>query len=391
MNCPACRATNRAGARSCKRCSEALPPNCAACGSPVSDGVELCVNCRTERVPAAMGVDLEDDDGELLDESELVEEPPRYPFTPRFVGRKVPLARLLGLVDEVATRSEVGFVAVTGPAGVGKTRLADELQEQLRTLHPNYRVLRAVCGGPGAPPFAAFERLLRQRFAITAATPAGEGRARITAGVTELIPAPRGTEIAHLIAHLAGLTSIDSPLIERLADTPAQLEARTFIALRRFLAADAIRAPIVLILDDAERAAPETVNLVHYLSAGLNSAAVMLLCVARPSLFETHSSFGDGDAPLTRVELGPLDDDEAAELFAELCRPAGEPPADPCVTRASGSRAFRARSPSWCAICSRSTPSCSRARRGASIPIGCSTRPRRCPTIWPAWSSSVCA
>jgi tetratricopeptide (TPR) repeat protein len=209
---------------------------------------------------------------------------------------------------------------------VGKTRLADELAARLRAHNPEYRVLTAVCGGPGAPPYAAFRRLLRRRFDITATTALSDGRARITAGVTELIPAPRGIEIAHLLAHLVGVPFNDSPVIGPLADTPTQLEARTFIALRRFLAADAMRAPIVLILDDAERAAPETVNLVHYLAAGLSSAAVMLLCVARPSLFEAHPSFGEGDMPLLRIELGPLEADEAGELFAELCRPAGAPP-----------------------------------------------------------------
>jgi hypothetical protein len=277
MKCEACGTSNRAGSRACKKCSQALPPSCVACGAPVAEGEELCINCRTERVPAALGAELYDEDAELLDEDALVEEPPRYPMTPRFVGRKLPLARLLGLVDEVATRSEVGFVALTGPAGIGKTRLADELAQQLGSLHPAYRVLGASCGGPGAPPFAAFERLLRRRFDIHAGTSPADARARITAGVTEMIPAPRGTEIAHLVAHLAGLPYPESAVVKPLADSPAQLEARMFIALRRFLAADAMRAPMVLILDDVERAAPETVNLVHYLTAGLGSAAVMLL------------------------------------------------------------------------------------------------------------------
>jgi tetratricopeptide (TPR) repeat protein len=326
MNCPACGVSARAGARACKKCGAALPPSCVACGSPVAEGVELCIACRTERVPAALGADLHDDDAELLDENELVEEPARYPITPRFVGRKVPIARLMGLVQEVATRNEVGFVALTGPAGVGKTRLAEELQQELAVLHPGHRVHYAVCGGPGAPPFAAFERLLRERFNLPAHISPADGRARITAGVTELIPAPRGTEIAQLIAHLVGLGDPRSPALEPLADTPAQLEGRIFIALRRFLAADAMRAPVVIILDDAERAAPETINLAHYLAAGLGSAAVMLLCVARPSLFEAHPSFGEGDMPLVRIELGPLDDAEAEELFTELCRPAGTPP-----------------------------------------------------------------
>ena len=46
-------------------------------------------------------------------------------------------------------------------------------------------------------------------------------------------------EVTHLIAQLIGVPYPDSPVVEPLAETPAQLEARTFIALKRLLAADA--------------------------------------------------------------------------------------------------------------------------------------------------------
>src|SRR5262249_44141535 len=137
----------------------------------------------------------------------------------------------------------------------------------------------------------------------------------------------RAMEIAHLLAQLLGGPYPDSPVVVPLAETPAQLEARTFIALKRLLAADAAKTPLVIAIDDVERGSPETVNLLHYLAGGLGSAPVPLLCGARPSLFEAHPSFGEGDADLVRVELGPLDEAEASELFVELCRPAGTPPA----------------------------------------------------------------
>src|SRR5439155_1020346 len=218
----------------------------------------------------------------------------------------------------------VAFVALTGPAGVGKSRLVEELGKRLATS--GTRLIAAVAGGPGAPPFAAFERLLCERFGITAAMAPELARARLHAGVSDLIPGPRATEVSHLLAQLLRIPYPDSAVVEPLAETPAQLEARTFIAVRRLLAADAARAPLVLAIDDVERASPETVNLIHYLAAGLGSAPVVLLCVARPSLFEQHPTFGEGDTDVTRLALGPLDEAEAAELFMELCRPAGAPP-----------------------------------------------------------------
>lgn len=324
MNCPACGVANRAGSSSCKGCGAKLPPTCATCGTSVAPGVELCPACRTERVPAEVVGSL-DDDAELLDDAELIEETPRFPTLTRFVGRTAQLSQLLALVDQ--TRGgELGFVALLGPSGIGKTRLTDELATRLRE-RGDVRVLSTTASsGPGATPFGPFERLLRERFGVTDVMSPEMGRARVAAAVSERVPGTRATEVTHLLAQLVQLPYADSAVIGELAETPAQLEARTFIALKRFLAADAAVKPLVIILDDGERASPETINLWHYLAAGLASSPVLLACVARPALFEIHPTFGAGDAPLTRVELGPLAPAEASELFAELCRPAGTPP-----------------------------------------------------------------
>lgn len=325
MNCPACGIANRAGARVCKRCGGEVAPSCVACGAPVDGDVELCEACRTERVPAALGAEVGDDEAELLDDRDLIEEPARYPLATRFVGRAAQLERLHAIAAD-AKKGEVAFVALTGPSGVGKTRLVEEWRKQLGAA--GVRALYAVAGGPGAPPFAAFERLLRERFGLVESMAPEMARARLAAGIAEVAPGPRAIEVAHLVAQLVRLPYPESPIVGPLAETPAQLEARSFIAVRKLVAADAAHTPLVLIIDDVERASPETVNLVHYLAAGLGSSPVVILCVARPSLFESHPSFGEGDVSLQRIELGPLSDDESAELFAELCRAAGTPPTE---------------------------------------------------------------
>jgi predicted ATPase len=53
----------------------------------------------------------------------------------------------------------------------------------------------------------------------------------------------------------------------------------------------------------------------------------MLLAVARPTLYDAHPTFGDGEAPLERIDLGALDETEAEHLVRELLRPVTDPPA----------------------------------------------------------------
>jgi tetratricopeptide (TPR) repeat protein len=313
-----------------------MPRTCAGCGDVLAEGFsgELCRNCRTERVPAALGAEISDELGDN-DLEEVGEEPAGYPFVTRLVGRRQLFERLEGRIAEVRTRGEMAFLCLTGAPGVGKTCVAGELATRAGA---NARVLSAVGGGPGAPPYAPFQRILQQRFGMgelessrpspppdgaRKGEPERESRERIRKLVAELVPESRALEVVHLIAQFLDVPFRDSPVVEPLAETPTRLEARTFIALKRFLAADAAKQPLVLIIDDVERASPETVNLIHYLAAGLTSSPLTLFCVGRPSLFDAHPSFGDGDVTMERIELQPLVDAESAELMRELLKPAG--------------------------------------------------------------------
>src|SRR5258707_1128013 len=104
--------------------------------------------------------------------------------------------------------------------------------------------LPPTCAGCDAPVAAGEELCSACRTA----------RVLLSAGVGEGMPAARSVEVAHLLAELLGYPFPESPIVEPLAESPKQLEARMFIAARRFLAADARRGPLMLLLDDVERA-----------------------------------------------------------------------------------------------------------------------------------------
>jgi tetratricopeptide (TPR) repeat protein len=325
MNCPACDSANRPGAQRCKRCAAPMPPSCRGCGSKVQPGVDLCPSCRTERVPAALGADELFGVPVEAEPTAIMSAP--YEMRPRFVGRQGALDRMMKAFDDARDLRELAFVAVIGPPGSGKTRIIKELSRHVKQRTPQARFLMGPAGGTVPVPYGAFSRLLATRFGIGTADAPELARDKITAGVGDVLPAARVVEVAHLIAHLMRVGYPESPIIEPLAESPQQLEARTFIAVKRFLAADAEKAPLVLCLDELERAGAETVNLLHYLAAGLMSSPVMLLAVARPILYDVHPTFGDGEAPLERIDLGPLDDHEAESLVRELLKPVADAPA----------------------------------------------------------------
>jgi tetratricopeptide (TPR) repeat protein len=322
MNCVACATPNPPGAARCNKCHAPLPPTCAVCGVPVPPGTEICQACRTEPIdvkpkPSAAAA-------RLLEATQ--KSGPEYELDSRFIGRRELLEDLCRRFVQCRDQRSLGYVALTSQAGFGKTRLARELGRAARAAVPEARVLYGLCGGPAAPPYAGFQRLLAARFGIADGEAPELAREKVLAGVTEALPAARMTEVSHLLANLCGCPFPDSPVVLPLAEVPAQLELRTFVAVRRFLVADAQRCPLLLIFDELERASPETINLINYLAAGLGEAPVMLLCLGRPMMFELHSRFGQGDRPPDRLELGPLAPEETQALLAELLKGIGEMP-----------------------------------------------------------------
>ena len=312
MNCPRCASTNRPGATTCRRCQSAIPKSCAGCGEPVEDDSELCIACRTSRIPAALGAEVLDSELLTEDEGSLARND-----EPRFVGRAAILARLV----ERACVPDRGpsFVTVLGPAGIGKTRLCAELARRIVARDPDARVLRSYAGDPGGAPYAAFRRLFSVRFGI-ALDEHDEALAReqLTQVVEAVVGPARTLEVSHLLAHLVGFPFPDSTVVQPLADSPSRLQARTFIAVRRFFEADAKRSRLTLVLDDVERASTETINLLHYLAVGLADLPVLIICVGRPELFEAHPTFGEGELVLERIQLEPLSAEEAAELLSDF-------------------------------------------------------------------------
>jgi predicted ATPase len=233
------------------------------------------------RAPGAPA-DLEEDlfgDGE---DERTVAIPAVYDLRTRFTGRRPVLERLVALFDTAVRERAMGFALVEADPGMGKSRLVSELAKACRDKQPGVRFLVGAADDGGGP-FAAFARLFGQRFGVAHGAPIADSRERVIAGVADVVPPARVTEVAHLIAHLMRIGFEDSPVVGPLVESPRQLESRTFLAIRRFLAADAEQRPLVLVLENLELAGPETINLVQYLAAGMRGSQVLLVATAQAS------------------------------------------------------------------------------------------------------------
>ncbi len=243
-----------------------------------------------------------------------------YDLRPRFTGRNQAMAKLQELTDKAFDDRQLGFAIVIGEPGMGKSRMLSEMTARIRTMHPAAIVLSNTADDNDTS-YGPIARALAQRFSIVAGEDAAASRDKITKGVTEAVGASRATEVGHLIAHILRVPFDDSPVVAPLLESPQRLEARIFMALKRFLQAEAEKHPVLIVVENLELAGAETLNLMAYLAAGLRDQRVALVGTATPLFAERHPKFGQaGEVAPTKIELGALTATDAEELLRALCK-----------------------------------------------------------------------
>jgi len=279
---------------------------------PTNPGV---VGEGTERTPTFEPADFGEGEGERT-----VVTGTGFDLKARYTGRSGAIARLEELADKAFDDRELAFILITGEPGMGKSRIISELSARIRTMHPTALVMTGIAD-ENAPAYGPVSRALTTRFGLEPGEDPAESRDKVQAGVAEVVPAARVTEVAHLIAHLLRVPFDDSPVVGPLLESPQRLEARLFMALKRFLAAEAERHPVLFVVENLELCGTDTINFLQYLAAGLQDQRVAIIGTATPQLSERHPAFGEGEVTPTQIDLAPLTPDESEQLLRALCKP----------------------------------------------------------------------
>ena len=218
------------------------------------------------------------------------------------LGRDAELSALLGALDDARAGRGRLFLLV-GEAGIGKTRLADELAAR---AGDDVRVLWGRCWEAGGAP-AYWPWIQALRPLVDERSPA--------ALAEELGPAARSLAavMPELRQRLPGLS----------AEDPSE-EARflLFDALARFLRAAAARRPVALVLDDLHVADRPSLRLLEFVARGLRGSRLLVVGTYRdpdarldPELTALLSAI---EREGQRFPLRRLDQDEVAAFIAEL-------------------------------------------------------------------------
>jgi class 3 adenylate cyclase len=228
---------------------------------------------------------------------------------PPFVGREDELQMIKDLFAAASRDSKPRLVTVIGQAGIGKSRLAWEFEKYLDGVVETayWHEGRSPAYGEGVSYWALAE-MVRRRAGIAEGDDPAETRSKLAAMLEEFIPDP--DERRWVEPRLAGLLG--------LAELPREGREELFSAWRTLFERIAAVAPTILVFVDLHWADDGLLDFVEDLLAWARSSPIFVVALARPELLERRPDWGSTVRSMTRINLGPLDDDDMQQLLGGL-------------------------------------------------------------------------
>ena len=244
-----------------------------------------------------------------------------------FVGREHERALLIDTFARAERESSVQLLTVIGEPGIGKSRLVTELRTALddRPDLITWRHGRCLPYGEGIT-FWALGEIVKAEAGILESDDQHVAASKLQETVAGLVADE--SEEAWFGSRLA-------PLVGAGGDGAAVSREEAFTAWRRFLEAMAARRPCVLVVEDLHWADGALLEFLEHLLDWSTPVPLLLLCTARPELFERRPSWGGGKRNATTISLSPLSLEETGRLLQVAPRPHAPSRGDPgCAPRA---------------------------------------------------------
>lgn len=219
-----------------------------------------------------------------------------------FVGREEEIDRLRRAFEKAA-EGRGGVVLLSGEAGIGKTRTANELVTYGASRGAEVLVGRCYEGG-GAPAYWPWIQVLRtyvrRRDPAELAEEMGPGAEDIAQLDPEL-----GRRLASILpARGAGVSDAGA---EPAAADPRQARFRLFDSVASFLRAASAARPVVIVLDDLQSADTPSLLLLEFLVGEVGGSRLLLV--------GTHRDAPAGGARALAALLTRLETDPCAETI----------------------------------------------------------------------------
>ena len=221
------------------------------------------------------------------------------------VGREQEVEKIMRLWA-LASRGAGQVALIAGEPGIGKSRLANELQRRVRI--ENHTAVRYFCSPHrDASPLQPIKDCIERGAGIEITDPPALRIEKLDRMLAPFLVDPRVN--ASLIAELLSLPSAGVELL-----TPQRRKELTLRALLAIIETLAARHPLLLCFEDAHWSDPTSLELLGLLIAKAPLLSFLVVVTARP---EFAPDWRD-DPAVTPLALARLEQDEAAKMLEQI-------------------------------------------------------------------------
>jgi len=252
------------------------------------------------------------------------------------VGRERELRTLNAMLDECVESRLAQVALVTGPAGVGKSRVRYELVRELERKRPDL----AIWIGRGDPmkagaPLGAFRDALRHGLGLPETAPRELQENAIRARVADSVAPEARDRVAEFLGELLDVPFPESPRLAAARLDPVLMGDQMQRAAEDFLTAECDARPLLLILEDFQWGDSASANLLDRALRNLSERPFALLAIARPDIHDAFPGLWQA-RNVQEVRIGALTRRAAESLIRATLTDADEAGVSELVQRAAG-------------------------------------------------------
>ncbi|HVC15584.1 MAG TPA: adenylate/guanylate cyclase domain-containing protein [Acidimicrobiales bacterium] len=228
-----------------------------------------------------------------------------------FTGRDAELRTLKDLFHTCIERRTPRLVVITGPAGVGKSRLGWEFEKYIDGLVDTMLWHRGRCLSYGeGVAFWALAEIVRQRFGIAEEDPLAAAASKLAEGMVRYVAEGERDYVGVRISRLLGVPYGEEPKVVLSQD-------ELYAGWRLFFEQLAGVAPAILLVEDAQHADASLLGFFEHLVDWTRDLPIFVLLFARPGHGAIDAGYGVGRNRST-LSLDPLDTTSMSDLVDAL-------------------------------------------------------------------------
>ncbi len=244
----------------------------------------------------------------------------------RTIGREAELDQLKEMLSN--TNQGARVVTITADAGTGKSRLLYEFTNWLDLQPESVQVFKARATEEMENlPYSLIRDLFAFQFGIAENDSAAAAREKLEQGLYDLIGST-AHEQAPFIGHLIGLDYSANHHLQGILHDARQTRDRAFHYITRLFVQVANAQPVAIFLEDIHWADDSSLNLIEHLVRECRDQPVLIVALARSTLYERRSNWSQDQAQYTRLNLGALSVQDTHRLVDEILRKLPEIPTE---------------------------------------------------------------